>query len=224
MACVAFAGTSEPAAQVPNTLKQRIAACTSCHGEHGEGGSDGFNPRLAGKPALYLYHQMLNFRDGRRDYPLMSYMLKPLSNDYLREIATYFAHIKAEYPDRHPPHLPASLMARGHTLVRQGDAGRHIPACQDCHGVHLTGVQPAIPGLLGLPYGYVSAQLGAWRTGTRHTRAPDCMNTIANRLTNADVRAVAAWLAAQPVVGSGAPADSLPHPMPLKCGSVEDAR
>jgi cytochrome c553 len=30
--------------------------------------------RIAGKPAGYLYNQLLNFRDGRRNYPLMTYI------------------------------------------------------------------------------------------------------------------------------------------------------
>ena len=49
--------------------------------------------------------------------------------------------------------------ARGEALVRRGDATRDIPACESCHGSALTGVVPAIPGLLGLPHDYLAAQL-----------------------------------------------------------------
>jgi cytochrome c553 len=210
-------------ASVPNTLKQRIAACTSCHGANGEGGTNGFNPRLAGKPATYLYHQLLNFRDGRRHYPLMTYMLRPLSDAYLHEIATYFSALDTRYPERHPPRLSSTELARGRTLVHEGDPGKGIPACQACHGARLTGVEPAIPGLLGLPYSYLSAQLGAWRNGTRRMRKPDCMKHVADRLDARDIRAVAAWLAAQPIPAEDrAQAASSPgHDLPLRCGSVE---
>jgi cytochrome c553 len=87
-----------------------------------------------------------------------------------------------------------------------------------CHGPNLTGVQPDIPGLVGLPYDYVSAQLGSWRTNTRSTVEPDCMATIVGRLSDADISAVSAWLAKRPV-----PADAHAEPPgsvtpPLRCG------
>ena len=58
-----------PAAQaqpVPDTMARRTMACTGCHGEQGRATSDGYYPRNAGKPAGYLYNQLLKFRDGRR--------------------------------------------------------------------------------------------------------------------------------------------------------------
>jgi cytochrome c553 len=39
-----------------------VAACTLCHGKEGVAGTDGYYPRIAGKPAGYLYQQLLNFR------------------------------------------------------------------------------------------------------------------------------------------------------------------
>lgn len=210
---------------VPDTLRQRIAACTSCHGEHGEGGANGFNPRIAGKPSEYLFRQLVNFREGRRDYPVMEYMVRALPDAYLHEIADYFAGQHAAYPARHPPQLPDELRARGRQLVRHGDAALRIPPCQACHGVRLTGLEPGVPGLVGLPYDYLSAQLGAWRTHTRGAAAPDCMAQVAGRLRQADITAVAAWLASQPVPGDASPmpADSRPQPPPMRCGSMQEA-
>src|ERR1700750_973957 len=83
--------TAADSPTVPDTLVQRIAACTSCHGEHGEGGDNGFNPRLAGKPAGYLHRQMQDFQRGLRHYPFMEYTVGPLTDEYMREIAEYFA-------------------------------------------------------------------------------------------------------------------------------------
>ena len=70
------------------------------------------------------------------------------------------------------------MLARGQALVNQGDPQRGIPACVACHGPALTGMEPAIPGLLGLRRLY-RAQLGAWRYGTRTAAAPDCMQIVA---------------------------------------------
>jgi cytochrome c553 len=72
-----------------------------------------------------------------------------------------------------------------------------VPACAACHGKALTGVEPNVPGLLGLSRDYLNAQLGAWRTGQRRALAPDCMAEIARRLTPEDLSAVTAFLAAE---------------------------
>src|SRR5688500_11604074 len=73
---------------VPDTLAQRLLACTSCHARvdaRGKPVNDSYFPRIAGKPAGYLYNQLLNFREGRRQYPLMTYLVEHLPDAYLRE-------------------------------------------------------------------------------------------------------------------------------------------
>lgn len=204
---------------VPDTLKQRIAACTACHGEHGEGTPEsGFFPRLAGKPAGYLARQIENFQDGLRKYAPMEYTVRGLSPDYIREIADYFAAQQVPYARSPVPRISDAMLERGQALATRGDAAEKIPACAACHGKQLTGVEPDIPGLVGLPYDYISAQLGSWRTHTRAMVAPDCMATVAGRLSQADITAVSAWLATRDV-----PADAHAQPPgsvtpPLACG------
>jgi cytochrome c553 len=209
---------------VPDTLAQRIASCTACHGEHGEGTPDsGFFPRLAGKPAGYLARQLHYFQQGLRKYGPMEYTARPLSDAYMREIAEYFAQQEVPYAPSPTPKVSAELLARGQALTEHGDPARKIPPCEACHGAQLTGVAPSTPGLVGLPYDYVSSQLGSWRTGTRAAAAPDCMATIANRLTPEDITAVSAWLATRAL-----PADMHAQPPgsvnpPLQCGVLRDA-
>lgn len=204
-----LAGTAG-AAPFENTIAQRTMACTACHGAQGRAGPDGYYPRLAGKPAGYLYNQLLNFRDGRRHYALMTQLVDPLSDDYLMEIARYFSALDLPYP---PPAVPAAapeVLQRGKTLVMQGDPGRRLPACVSCHGQAMTGVTPHVPGLLGLPRDYLNAQLGAWRTGQRRAHAPDCMADIVAQMSNSDIHAATSWLAAQPVPANSKPAAALP--------------
>ena len=213
-----------------------MQACTTCHGagvtaQVGRTANEAYFPRIAGKPAGYLYNQLLNFRDGRRHYGLMVGMVEHLSDAYLMEMALYFAQLDLPYP---PPTAPrpgtsASVLARGQQLATLGDAARGIPACTACHGAALMGVapalmgvapalqtaggpvnslvssQPSMPALLGLPRDYMAGQLGAWQTGLRRAHAPDCMGRIAKLLTTDDVEALAAWLAAQPVPAGAAP-------------------
>jgi cytochrome c553 len=221
LAAALSAAPAAAAVTAPDTLEQRLAACLSCHSVKERG--DAYFPRIAGKPAGYLYNQLRNFRDGHRQYPMMNYMVGQLPDAYLREIADYFAA-------RHPPYPPpapgsgasatAAQIARGATLVRQGDAVKKIPACVACHGTALSGVEPATPGLLGLPSDYINAQFGNWKSKARRAAAPDCMAEIASRLSAADVAAVSAWLSQQPPDAAARPAASLPAPLPLACGSV----
>lgn len=216
---VASAALAAPAA-VPDTLAQRMQACSACHGKEGRATQQGFFPRIAGKPAGYLYNQLDNFRSGRRAYPTMTYFVEQMSDAYLHEIAAYFASLDLPYAPAQALAAPADEIARGQALVRQGDPAHGIPACVQCHGAAMTGVLPAIPGLLGLPRGYLVEQLGAWRTGQRQALAPDCMARVARALTPADITAVATWLAAQPVAVGPAAAATLARPLPLACGSV----
>ncbi len=107
-------------------------------------------------------------------------------------------------------------------LVFLGDTKKNIPACIACHGAALTGMQagiaqPAIPGLVGLGSDYIRAQLGAWRAGQRHGNPPDCMHSITTALNEQDIRAVARWIAQQPVPASLTPAPA--RPLPLQCGT-----
>jgi cytochrome c553 len=215
--------TLNAASQVQNdTMSKRMQACTTCHGAEGITSNQAYFPRIAGKPAGYLFNQLQNFKEGRRHYGLMVGMVEHLSDAYLLEMAQYFANLDLPYSKPVPLKTPATdiSLQLGKTLSLQGDKSRNIPACTACHGAALMGVQPAIPGLLGLPRDYLVAQLGAWQTGQRRAHAPDCMGRIAKLLKPADVDAVANWLASQPVPAATKPAAGLPEPLTEKCGGV----
>ncbi len=219
-------GTGPAAAAAPfeDTIAQRTLACTACHGPQGRAAPDGYYPRLAGKPAGYLYNQLLNFRDGRRHYGLMTQLIDPLSSAYLLEIAQYFSALEVPYPAPLPASAPAEILRHGQQLATQGDLARKLPACVQCHGQAMTGVAPNIPGLLGLPRDYLNAQLGAWKTGQRRAHAPDCMKEVVARLSLEDINAVASWVAAQPLPTDTHPAAVLPALAPgavaMTCGSA----
>lgn len=181
-----------------DTLKQRIAACTYCHGERGQGGRNDYNPRLEGQPEAYLYAQLKHYQRGTRAYPRMETMVRFLSDAYLHEIAQYFAALPPSGQAAGGVKVGAEVLARGRALALRGDAARGIAACAACHGRELSGVLPAAPGIAGQPYAYLSAQLGAWQSNTRRAAAPDCMAEIAQRLGGRDMQAVSAWLSTQP--------------------------
>jgi cytochrome c553 len=204
----------------PDTLAARAQGCATCHGNQGQGTHDVFFPRIAGKPEGYLFNQLQNFRDGRRSYPPMSYLLAYLHDDYLRELAHFFSEQKVAFGAPEIGNLQPAQLAIGEALVKHGDSARKIPPCVACHGPALTGINPGIPGLIGLQSRYIIAQIEeAWRAGTRHAASPDCMSEISSRLTEEEITAVAGWLAAQPATGAlqAAPAGSWKTPVP--CGS-----
>ena len=207
-------------ATAPDTMEQRLLACATCHGKDGEGARKRETyPRLAGKADGYLYNQLLNFRDGRRLYPAMNYLLNHLSDDYLREIAQYYARLKTPYPAP-VSGSPAAVLAQGEMLVMKGDAARNLPACSECHGKTLAGTAPFIPALVGLSQSYVAQQIGAWKAHGRRAAEPDCMAKVALLLTPEEINAVTVWLAAQPAPTGAAPAAAPTLKLPMDCGSV----
>ena len=206
-------------ATVPDTMEQRMAACTACHGKQGEGlRKNEYFPRLAGKPAGYLYNQLVNYRDRRREFPIMNYLVAFLSDAYLLEIAEYFSKLSPPYPGPLARSSP-DVLAHGKKIAEEGDPARKLPACVECHGKALTGMEPAIPGIVGLYSDYIAAQMGAWKNGTRHSIESDCMRDVAKLLTPADISAVSAWLASQPVIDPKPLAAGSLKP-PLECGGL----
>ncbi len=221
------APASTPRAHFEDNMAERTKACTACHGDQGRAGPDGYYPRLAGKPAGYLHNQLRNFAQGRRHYELMTRLIDPLSDEYLGEMARYFSSLELPYPKPSASNvISAQRLTKGQQLVTQGDASRGLPACTQCHGVRLTGVQPHVPGLLGLPLDYLNAQLGAWLTGQRKAHAPDCMAEVVKRIAPEDLIAVSSWLARQALPSNTHPAPRPPAGPPvsaaLRCGSAPE--
>ncbi len=67
-----LAGAETP--RVEDAMKERVRACTACHGREGVATNQGYFPRIAGKPAVYLYNQLRHFREGRRQNPAMRHL------------------------------------------------------------------------------------------------------------------------------------------------------
>jgi cytochrome c553 len=208
-----------PAFKDVDSIEARVQGCVTCHGQSGQGTGNGYFPRIAGKPAGYLYNQLVAFRDGKRRYPPMNYLVAYLPDSYLREIAEHFARQRPPFAAKEAASADAAATRRGQLLVTAGDASKGIPACIACHGAGLTGMEPGIPGLVGLRPNYIVAQLTRWRVGDRHAAEPDCMKRVAARLSDNDITAVAAWLSQQDAPANSSPESSNLVRMPFACGS-----
>ncbi len=71
-----------------------VPACLSCHGNNAEG-IEGNGPRLAGQNLEYVLNQFKNFRlNDRQEAVAMPDIVKSLSDDDLRALASYIASKK----------------------------------------------------------------------------------------------------------------------------------
>jgi cytochrome c553 len=208
-----------PSFKSVDSIEARVQGCVTCHGQNGQGTQNGYFPRIAGKPAGYLQKQLIAFRDGTRRYAPMNYLVAYLPDAYLREIAEYFAKQRPAFVENEAAAIDPRVLARGQAIATEGDKNKAVPACIACHGAGLTGMEPGIPGLVGLRPTYIAAQLTRWRVGERRAAEPDCMKRIASRLSDSDIAAVATWLAQQKPPRDPTPESSNLVRMPLACGS-----
>jgi cytochrome c553 len=74
--------------------KVQSTKCVGCHGTDGRGNAD--NPPLAGLDAQYFIKQMRDYRSGARKHSLMNMMAKPLSDQDIADLATYYASLKSK--------------------------------------------------------------------------------------------------------------------------------
>lgn len=205
-----------------DAMIERLTACAACHGARGEGAPGAeYYPHLAAKPAGYLFAQMQGFRDGRRHYPQMVYLMQNWDDAWLARIAAFYA----DQPMAIPHHVPPSPQdparhARAVRLVHEGDASLGLPACASCHGPQLQGREPGVPALTGLPVDYVIAQLGGWLTQARHSLAPDCMAQVVKKLPPGDIRSVSTYLAGLPADADARPLPASDEVLPLACGGA----
>lgn len=68
----------------------KSAACAGCHGANGISSNDLW-PNLAGQKATYLSKQIKAFRDGQRNDPMMSNMVKTLTDQDADDLAAYYS-------------------------------------------------------------------------------------------------------------------------------------
>ena len=70
--------------------KQKAQVCAACHGANGISTSDQF-PILAGQYYDYLVQALHEYKDGARKNPIMGNMAAGLSDQDIKDLATYFS-------------------------------------------------------------------------------------------------------------------------------------
>lgn len=89
-AVLAFASTSSLASGDPAAKKIKATVCFACHGADGNP-VDPQYPRLAGQYNEYLQQVLHEYKDGRRNNPIMKGMVATLSDQDIEDIAAYFS-------------------------------------------------------------------------------------------------------------------------------------
>ena len=175
-------------------LKAKTDYCKTCHGLSGQGFRGSFPmPRLAGQQPEYLENQLHAFIDRRRNNPVMFNVAHVLSPSMLKALAEHFR-------DLNPKPLGGASkenVAEGKKIYEEGIPKAEVPPCASCHGAEAKGAD-AFPRLAGQLNDYMFRKLTNWDKERGQDKAnPDnsaIMGPIAHNLTEAQVRAVAAYL------------------------------
>lgn len=163
--------------------------CAACHAADGNSVAAA-NPKLAGHTAEYLGKQLSDFKSGVRKNPVMAGIVKDLSAQDMQNLAAYFS---AQQP-KPGTSKDMELALIGQKIYRGGVQGAGVPACASCHGPQGKGIPTQFPRLAGQHADYIYAQLNAFRLGTRANDAAKMMRTIAAKMTDADMKAVASYI------------------------------
>jgi cytochrome c553 len=169
-------------------------ACITCHGAEGRGDGSGAFPRLTGQPAWYLYKQLVDYASGARPNRVMSGIAERLTEAEMEAVAAWYSAAEAPFrPVRGS--VNGLTLQWGAQLAAVGSAEKGVPACVNCHGASGSGLSPSVPYLAGQYAPYMQLQLELWKAGIRDNDAMNVMASIASKLTEEDMRAVAEYYA-----------------------------
>lgn len=177
---------------------QEIAGkvCAACHGPDGNSPLAA-NPSLAGQHAEYLYKQLSNFKPkagkpAERNNAVMAGMAAPLSDDDMKNVATYYASQTARPRAGRDP----ELVKQGQLIYRGGIAAKSVAACAGCHSPNGAGLPAQYPRVGAQHAEYTAAQLKAFRSGERANDPNSMMRMVAAKLSDREIAAVSEYIAA----------------------------
>lgn len=178
-ACLACAPSR---AQDAEAGRAKAEKCTACHGPNGNSTVAQF-PILAGQSARYIFLELRDFKEGRRENAVMQPLVKDLSRDDMLDIAAYFAAQRPAYNGFKPD--PAKF-ARGKAKAEE-------TLCSMCHLGELKG-QNEVPRLAGQHHDYIVKQLQDFKAG-RRTNDAGTMSSVSKTLGEQDMDDLAHYAA-----------------------------
>ena len=169
-------------AEVDPSAKEKAQVCFACHGPEGNS-TNPMYPILAGQSWRYIYIELKDFKEGRRNDPQMSPMASPLSRDDMIALGNYFAAQKPA-PIKFTPD-PAKVAA--------GKKTSDAVLCPMCHLGGFVG-QNEIPRVAGQWPEYVKKQLADFKA-KRRTNDAGNMTSVAATLSDADIDNLSQYIA-----------------------------
>jgi cytochrome c553 len=158
-----------------------VAQCESCHGPGGNSTTP-LTPSLAGQPVTFLENQLIFFREGLRNAPVMQPLMKGVADAEITSLARHFNRQEPKPPQASPD---AAVVARGKDIAGK----RH---CGQCHLPTYKG-RDQIPALAAQRVDYLADTMKAYRDGKR-TGADTTMVEVLDGLADADIEALAAFV------------------------------
>jgi cytochrome c553 len=145
-------------------------------------------PSLAGQPDYFTQWQLVFFRSGARKSEVMGPIAEALSNEDIRSIGAYYASLRA-------PEAPGPQGRDG--LAREGAKLAEEHHCRSCHGEDYAGGGPAAR-LAGQREDVLLKALRDYKSGARVAPGVASMADVVYGLSDADMRALAHYMAAIP--------------------------
>ena len=166
--------------------------CAACHGADGNSAVPTF-PKLAGQGAGYIKKQLHDFKEGRRNDPVMGAQAKLLEDQEIEDLAAYFSSQSVKLGSAN-----ADKLALGEAIFRGGNMNTKVTACTACHGPTASGNEAAkFPALSGQHQDYVKKQLHDFKKeGGRANDPNGMMRGIAANMSEKEIEAVAEYIAA----------------------------
>jgi cytochrome c553 len=165
------------------------SVCSGCHGQDGNSVTPTY-PKLAGLGYEYILKQLNDFKSGKRKNAVMSGMVASLTPDDMMNLAAYFS----EKVRKAGVAKDKNLALEGQKIFRGGVQGAGIPACASCHGPQGRGIPVEFPSLYSQHADYIYGQLNNFRLGERSNDAAKMMRTIASRMTDNEMKALAQYI------------------------------
>jgi len=163
-------------------IPAKAATCLACHGVNGNSTMPGV-PSLAAQNARYIYLQLRDYQEGRRDNPMMSPMAAGLTRPEMQELANYFSQQK----------LSSKGFKADPDKVKKGIAKADETLCAMCHLGEFKG-QNEIPKVAGQNFDYVVSMLKAFKAKTRTNDAGN-MTSVASTLSDEDIENLGHYIA-----------------------------
>lgn len=179
--CVAAFGAA--AQDAARGAQLAAANCSACHGQEGVSRLAGV-PSLAGQQAEFVTLQMILFREGLRQVPVMTGVATGLADQDIEDLAAFYAAL--------PPGVAEDRPARDAALFAAGQAMSGPRNCGVCHLGDYRG-RNQVPRLAGQREDYLTHAMLEYRGGVR-VGTDTSMGAVMHGATNADIAALAHYL------------------------------